>query len=271
MKLIIKFAIALICIIAFLGLITSRSHKARKHKRGTKTNKSHQVITTTTTSTAVDTHLTLDPKCGCEIVMSYFEHPKVIKRLPYSKRWPNVTHEPKVEKHKEPLKNATCVEAQGEQLYAALAAIFPAHVLRETGKPKPASSEGTVTSSGVATTSDGSLADMKKLLGEFGDEILNAAKRLGDLISKDVLDAAGPKRRGPVKSSGNALDDTPPKKLTVAEIEKAKREVIKNEFEAKDRADCKAKLRNLLNPKVQGQYKKPKCWVIGRTIKRCSE
>jgi len=271
MKLIIKFAIAIICIIAFLGLITSRSHKARKHKRGTKINKSHQVITTTTTSSVVSNSLTLDPKCGCEIVMSYFEHPKVIKRLPYTKRWPDVKHEPKVEIPKVPLKNATCVEAQGEQLYAALASIFPSHVLRDTKKPKASGTEGSVTSSGVATTSDGSIADMKKLLGEFGDEIMTAAKRLGDQISKDEIDAKGPVRKSPIKSSGKALDDVKPKPLTVAEIEKAKREVMKNKFEAKARSDCKAKLRNLLNPKVQGQYKKPKCWVIGRVIKRCTE
>lgn len=310
MKLSILISIAVIFIIVATGVIEARKHSST-HKKMRKTNahkhhsthmsthksrvhshkahkahkkhKSHkkdkttttEVVTTTTTS-VVSNSLTLDPKCGCQIVLSWFKKPEKKEVRSYDRRWKNVeAYKPPPPKIPIDPRTATCSESQGEELYKAFGEMFNMHVLRN-GKvkkeglpdPKDADSKTVKTETGVTTDASGKAADMKKVLGEFGEEVWQHGKTFIDNKKTDEAAALAAKNPKPMTAKEREAANHKEKK-TVAQIQQEKAQKLKREFIAANRKKCYDEIRRYLNPKIQGKYREPKCSVLGRLMKRC--
>jgi hypothetical protein len=198
--------------------------------------------------------------CGCKIVYSFNEQPKILPKKPYKRRWPKIPELPK------PVVVpvvVTCQGAEGQSLLAQLRKMFPLPVTKR--KPKSSSSGG---AGGVVTTttSSSSSSGAPAALTGFAKSLLDEATRFKAKITAD--NKKTPVRRSPITKKKTKIVVVK-EKLTPEKRERLAMMAKKEAFLKRARKTCYSKIRRYLDPEYKIRYKGKKCHIIGRLLKTC--
>lgn len=276
-------ALNLIIIISSLELNLSRNNKRRLNSLKRHNNRHHRrddpaQPAQPAQSAQTEQSSESEGDCGCKIVYAYYEGPKIQKKKPYKRRWPEPADIPKPpEQVKEPV---VCTPEDGDVFLEEMSALFPPPIAKRKPKkkeiPKPEAPKvvtgpnGSTTTTVVITKSSTVVSSppppppqkpAEPPKGKFTTELLALAEKFKEKVIAD--------QKNGLNNKSKKSKEGKKKKLTADEKEKLNLLRTKNIFLKKARKECYHKIRKYLQPEYKITYKDTKCHIIGRLFFTC--